>query len=148
MQSLTVDYEEFMIQPFKEWGCEWEDSSPVWSGDVAKLPEFMKLVQNELAAYTFGSKDGVYTMSNGPDYDEWIKWVNDPVEFTEWVSNRGSNGRTRNPRQILIDGEQYQLKGAFCTYPRPLIYKNGEKVGWVEDYMVCFFGSHRKYSKH
>lgn len=83
------------------------------------------LVQNGFSAYQL--KDG--EIYQGKDFSEWLKWVNDPIEFDDWIANM--KDKTRNPRQMIINGQLYQVMGAMFTYPEPRVRLNGKTVGYI-----------------
>jgi hypothetical protein len=105
----------------------------------------------------FGYKDGkvmddknrhVYTLypvscvlELGVDYQAWYDEDQVPVSFLEWT-RRKSN---RNIKNIIINGNVYQIKNASCSWPHPTLFIKEKHVGYViEDFELVWIGKNGK----
>ena len=95
------------------------------------------LIQYDLVVYELNDME----LTPGKDYTEWSRWVNEPVEFEEWRKNLTQN---RSPRQLIIDGNIYQVKDAHLCWPRPIVYLNGVPVARIRDREVVWLKKARR----
>jgi hypothetical protein len=90
-----------------------------------------RLIQYDLVVYELNEMQ----LTPGKDYAEWFRMVNEPVEFEEWRNNLTQN---RSPRQLIIDGNIYQVKHAHLCWPRPIIYHIGVPVARIRDRKIVW----------
>ena len=71
----------------------------------------------------------------GADYQSWYDEDQEPVAFLEWTMRKSN----RNIKNIIINGNMYQIKNASCSWPHPSLYLNKEHVGYVvEDFELVW----------
>jgi hypothetical protein len=99
-----------------------------------------KVMDNGRHIYTIYPE--TFRIELGADYQAWYIDDQKPVEFEEWKTRKSG----KNIKNIIIDGNVYQVEGAAAVWPHPKLFLREKHVGYIcEDQLVWIGENGRPY---